>query len=527
MFDLLIKNAEVFDGTGAEPVTASVGVKDGKIAEVSPRDDMRGAVEVDGSGLSLAPGFIDVHTHSDTQLYPDPSREYKLKQGVTTEVGGQCGWSPGPYPADAPASWREYLNNSSTRQPYFDTYGQAMEDLDRKKIGASQACFVGHLYLRGAISGMENRPLTAREVDRMCAYAEEAMQSGALGFSTGLVYAPGVFSDTEELKAIARTVGRYGGMYTTHMRDEGDHVVEAVREAIEIAKAGDMPLNISHLKAMFPQNYHKIDEILDIIDYENSHGMQITFDVYPYTACSATILSTLPPSYMTHGMDWLMEHLQGRENIEKLRRAIYEPTEQWENPVAKIGLHNHLIVPAAVTTDAIGMTVADYAEKRGIDGIEAYAELIVLNRGRIGDARFAMSEESIERLYAHPQCMVGSDGLYRGKGTSAHVRAFATFPRYLGRYIREKKILPFAEGIRRLTGMPADIYGLAGKGYIREGCDADLVLFDRERIIDRATYTQTDIPNEGIRMVLVNGKAAVLNNEMTGVLEGRRLPRIS
>ncbi len=525
MLDLLIQNALVFDGTGAEPVKADVGVQDGKIVLIGSAPDANAAVEVDGTGLSLAPGFIDVHTHSDTQLYPDPSRWCKLKQGVTTEIGGQCGWSPAPYPADSPASWREYLGNSSNRQPFFNTYREAMEDLDRRKIGAHQACFVGHLYLRGIIAGTENRPLTAKEVERMCAYAEEAMQSGAMGFSTGLVYLPGIFSDTEELKALARTVGRYGGMYSTHMRDEGDHVIESVEEAIAIAKAGDMPLNISHLKMMFPQNYEKINRILEIIDYENSHGMQITFDVYPYTACSAGIMSTLPPSYVANGIDWMVEHLQGKENIEILRRAIYEPTEKWENPVAKIGLGNHLIVSANVTKDAIGMTIEEYAEKRGIDGIEAYAELICLNKGRIGDARFAMSEENIEKLYGHPMCMVGSDGLYRGKGTTAHVRAFATFPRYLGRYIREKKILPFAEGIRRLTGMPADIYGLTGKGYIREGYDADLVLFDKDTIIDRATYIDTAIPNEGIRMVFVNGKAAVVDNQMTGVLEGRRIPR--
>ncbi len=522
MLDLLIRNVEVFDGTGKDPKRLTVGVQDGRIASVTNREDLSAIVEIDGEGWSLSPGFIDVHTHSDTQLYLNPSRWDKLKQGVTTEIGGQCGWSPAPFLKDGPADFMDYIGRQQQR---FDTFKEAMDNLDSLKIGAHQACFVGHLYLRGAVAGMANRPLTADEVDRMCGFAEEAMQAGAMGFSTGLVYAPGIYSDQEELYAIARTVGRYGGIYTTHMRDEGDHLIEAVEEAIRIGAAGDMPVNISHLKAMFPQNYDKMNRVLEIIDKENAHGARITFDVYPYTACSATLLSTLPPSYMSHGMEWMLDHVRGKDNVAALRRAIYEPTEVWENPVRNIGLENHLIVNAQNTKEAVGKTIAEYAEMRGIDGIEAYAELISLNEGKIQDVRFAMSEDTIDRLYQHPLCMVGSDGLYRGKGTNAHVRAFATFPRYLGRYIREKKLLPFAEGIRRLTGLPADVYGLKGKGYIREGCDADLVLFNRETIIDKATYAEPMIPNEGIRMVFVNGKAAVAGNELTGVMEGKKILR--
>ena len=524
MLDLLIKKAEVFDGTGKEPEIVDVGVQNGRIASIGNSKDEEAIVEIDGRGLSLAPGFIDVHTHADIQQYVDPSRWCKLKQGVTTEIGGQCGWSPAPFSKNAPESWRNYITGSY-KEPFFDTFKEAFEELDTRKIGTNQAWFVGHLYLRGAVSGMENRFLTQKEVDTMCGYAEEAMQSGAMGLSTGLVYAPGVYSSTAESLALAKTIGRYNGIYSTHMRNEGDSLVEAVQEAIQIAKSGDLQLNISHLKALFPQNYDKIDRVLEIIDYENSHGMKITFDAYPYTASSATILSTLPPSYMSHGMEWLLQHMEGKENIEALRKAIFESTEDWENPVAKIGFNNHLIVNALNTKDVIGMTIAEYAEKRNIEGIEAYAELIRLNEGKISDVRFAMSEDNIEKLYKHPVAMVGSDGLYMGKGTSAHVRAFSTFPRYLGRYIREKRVLPFAEGIRRLTGLPADTYNLYRKGYIREGYDADMVLFNKGTIIDKSTYADPMIPNEGIHMVFVNGKAAVVNNELTGVMEGKQILR--
>lgn len=519
MLDLLIKNAEVFDGTGKPSEVMNVGIKDGKIVSLSCNDDLTAVAVIDGTGLSLAPGFIDAHTHSDTQLYQNPSRWDKLKQGMTTEIGGQCGWSPAPCGS---ADFVEYLSTINTA-PHYATFQEAMDALDTLKIGCHQASFVGHHSLRGSVVGMTNRPATDKEIDRMCGMAEEAMQAGALGFSSGLVYAPGVYSTGDELAAIAKVVGRYGGKYTTDMRDEGDRLIESVEEAIRVGAEGGIPVNISHMKAMFPDNYSKVDTVLEMIDKENARGAHITFDVYPYEACSATILSTLPPSYLSHGMDWLMEHLEGEENIAALRKAIYEPTEQWENPVAKIGIKNQLIANAPKAPELVGMRISEYAAAKGLDDIAAYAEVIRISKGYLQDIRFAMSEENIEQLYRHPVCMVGSDGLYRGGNAKPHVRAFATCTRYLGHYIRERKLLPFAEGIRRLTGMPADEYGLTGKGYIKEGYDADLVLFNKDTINATATYTDPYLPNEGIHMVFVGGKAAVVDNELTGVMEGKKI----
>ena len=522
MLDLLIKNVEVFDGSGEPPAIQNVGVLDGKIVFLSPKNIVEAVTVIDGTGLSLAPGFIDTHTHSDSQLYLNPSRWEKLKQGVTTEIGGQCGWSPAPYLPDAPADFQEYIGPEKAKNHYA-TFGEAMEALEHKQFGCNQVNFVGHLYLRGSVVGMRTTPATDKEIDRMCGLTEEAMQSGAFGFSTGLVYGPGLFCDTKELTAIAKVVGRYGGRYSTHMRDEGDRLIESVEEAIRIGAEAGIPVNISHMKAMFPDNYRKIDTVLEMIEKENARGACITFDVYPYEACSAGIMSTLPPSYVANGRDWMVEHLTGEKNIEALRKAIYDPTEVWENPVAKIGIKNMLIATAVNTPELVGKRISDYAEEKGLDDIAAYAEVIRLNRGDVQDIRFAMSEKNIEQLYAHPCCMVGSDGLFRGGIAKTHVRAFATFPRYLGHYIRERKILPFAEGIHRITGMPANVYGLKGKGYIRQGYDADMVLFNKDTVGAKATYIDPYIPNEGIHMVFVNGKAAVVDNELTGVMEGRSI----
>lgn len=524
MLDTLIKNVEVFDGTGASPSIESVGIKDGKIVSVSKESAMEANTIIDGTGLSLSPGFIDSHTHSDFHLFQNPSRWEKLKQGITTEIGGQCGWSLAPFPKTTPKEFRDYTV-TFLKSPGFDSYKHAMNCLDSMDLGVNQAFFVGHGYIRGVAMGMDNRTPTAKELDFMCAMTEEAMQSGALGLSSGLVYAPGVYANREELIQLAKIVAKYGGRYSTHIRNEGDFLVEAIQEAIEIAKAADVSLNISHLKALFPMNFHKIDIVLEMINKEIEQGMDITFDAYPYAACSATILSTLPPSYLVNGVDWLTDHLRQKENVDLLRKAIYEPTETWENPVAKIGVDNLLVSSAPHTPDAVGKRISEYAKLKGLDDIEAYAEIIQLNHGEVMDIRFAMSEDNIEQIYRHPRCMVGTDGLYEGNDAPSHVRAFASFPRYLGHYIRDRKLLSMEEGIRRISGMPADVYGLVGKGYIKEGYDADLVLFDKEKICDKATYTDPFIPNEGIHMVMINGKAAVINNELTGVMEGRKILR--
>ena len=523
MLDLIIKNANVYDGSGSPAQKMDVCVQNGKIVSVGKTNGGRAVTEIDASGLTLTPGFIDVHAHSELQLLADPSRWCKLKQGVTTEIGGQCGWSLAPFPETAPKEWIDYINKNA--QPFLNTYAEAVSLLNTLKFGANQACFIGHLYLRGAVAGLEDRPVSAKELETMCAMMEEGMQSGAFGLSSGLVYAPGIYSSEHELTEIAKVVGRYGGRYTTHIRNEGDNLIEAVQEALRIGEAAGVPVNISHLKALFPENYGKIDTVLEMIDKANTHGANVTFDVYPYTACSATITSTLPPSYMSHGRAWLMEHLEGKENIEALRKAIYEPTETWENPVGKVGIQCQLIASAPKTPEAVGLRLSEYAKLRGVDDITAYADLIRLNEARVTDIRFLMSEENVEKLYSHPVCMVGSDGLYRGDRSIQHVRAFATFIRYLSHYIRDRHVLSMEEGIHRLTGMPADLYGLEGKGHIAVGCDADFVLLDLDKLAEKATYANPFIPNEGIHMVFVNGRAAVVDNELTGVMDGKVILR--
>ncbi len=523
MYDVVFRGVEVFDGTGGESYTADVAIQDGKIAEIGTVEGS-GVEEIEGKGLSLSPGFVDVHTHSDSQLLSDPSRMCKVMQGVTYEIGGQCGWSRGPAAPEIPAPGYNYLktvNGGGKPITLYPTYNEFLASLTKHKLGAHQMVFVGHHVLRASTVGMEDREPTEAELNRMKELLESAMQEGAPGYSTGLVYAPGCYSKTPELIELAKVVGKYGGIYTTHMRNEADHLVDSVKETIQIAKEAGVTTNISHMKAQFKKNLPQLEEAIRLIDEANAEGCNIFFDVYPYEACSATILSTLPPSYLSHDMDWLLEELSTPEGVDKLEKAILDPTEYFENPLLNAGFDKDLIAVAARTPDAVGKTIHEYAVEKGMRDIEAYAYIITENRGSVTDIRFTMSNESLAFLYGHPLSMLGTDGLYAGGKRIAHPRAFASFPRYLGRLIREQKVLPFNKAIRRITGLPADRYHLANKGYIKVGYDADLVLFNKDTIIDQATYTDPFLPNIGIEMVFVGGEAEVVNNRATGVLNGK------
>ena len=518
MLDLLIINGTVYDGTGADGTRRDVGVLDGKIVfpEMSRPPEARQVI--DASELAVSPGFIDVHTHADEQIYGEPSRKSKLLQGNTTEIAGQCSFSRAPYLDDAPFDSEE-TRLKIALSPTFRSWAEYKEDMASRRIGTNLLSFVGHRSVRASAMGMADRAPAPRELDLMKSLVAECMEEGAPGLSTGLVYAPSCYGTEDELVELLKVVGRYGGMYTTHVRGEADTVTEALSEALRIAERAEVPVNISHIKAMFPQNYQKMDEMLEMIDRANSRGMSVTTDAYPYDATSSPATSALPPSFLAKGIPALSDFLGTKEGVDALRRAVTHPTEIWENPIANIGARNFIIADAAVTKEAMGKRVSEYAEMKGLDDIEAFADLYSRNRCAMTDVRFNMLEENVEKAYRHPTCLVGSDGLYNGSGL-AHPRAFATFPRYLGRFIREKKVLTLAEGIHRLTGKAAERYRLKDRGLIKEGYVADITVFDPETVCDTATYSDPFAPNAGIRYVIVGGKLRAHDGELVGEENG-------
>lgn len=528
MLDYVIKDAKVYDGTGGPSYISDVGIADGKIVKIGHLKEAAHNI-IDAAGLSLSPGFIDCHSHSDAFVFVDPDCSYKMKQGITLEISGQCGWSRAPFKNDMTIETKKYFNSIFDKEGYeiptYTCFADQMEAMRKLEVGIHQTCFVGHNVVRAAVMGLQNREPNSEELEKMKELVEEAMHSGAQGMSSGLTYAPGSYSNIEELIELAKVVAKYNGIYTSHIRNEANDLLEAIDEAIEIARKAKVKTNISHMKALYKQNWENLNVALAHIEAANAEGLSISFDAYPYTASSCTILSSLPPSYISEGNAKLVDRLSTREGIEQLRADIYEPREKWENPIKNMGLDKFLIVGARNLEGLVGKTIADYAKERQMDEVEAYAYIIVKSGGETIDIRFAMSEDNIVTLYKHPLCMVGTDGLYMSGCDLSHPRSFGSFPRYLGRFVRDKGILPLEEAIYRITGLPAKVYNISGKGYIKEGMDADLTLFDYENLIDHADYINPFAENDGIKMVFVDGEIALKDNIIQVIRNGKILCR--
>ena len=520
MFDLLFKNALVYDGSGKPAYHANVAVKDGKIAAISS-DDLGKAKEiVDAKGLALSPGFIDVHSHSDYSLHSDGHRLHVLRMGVTTEISGQCGNSISPALDTMTDETREFLRNR--KSPLFTTMAEHMEAFKTWEIGPNQLHFTGHGLLRGGAMQLESRPATEDEISVMQKALVQAIAEGSAGISTGLSYVPGIYSNTHELTELGRTAGQCGGMYVTHSRSESMGLFDSVAECIHIAREGKVPVNISHFKCVGKVFWERCEKALAMIDEALEEGVDLSLDAYPYIAASTTTLSAIPPKYLDHGAVAFAKSLEDPKIVEAIRKEIYEINDpSWDNSMYYVGLDNFLIVRAEYTPWAIGKTYAQVAEELGMEPFDAVVYLLKANKGSVFECRFSMCEENVETILKHPKCMVGSDGIYVPGDVICHPRAMGTFPRYLGRYIREKQILSREEGIHRITGMPAQRYGLTNKGLIREGYDADLVLFDYDSIIDQADFTDPFKPNIGIHQLYIAGKLILQDNEPTGIWNGK------
>ena len=525
MFDFIIKNAQVFDGTGAEAIKADVAVKDGKIAEVGAIN-AEAAEIVDAEGLTLSPGFIDVHGHSDMFMSVDPGRGSKLLQGVTTELCGQCGLGPAPISEATYPIYRKYLSQQGVPMypddRDFTSFGKYLDRMERTEAGINLAYFVPHGTIRLAVMGFEADPTDA-QIDAMTGMTEEAMQAGALGLSTGLAYAPGRFADTKELIALTKPVGKYGGVYTSHIREQGDFLIESVDEALAIAREAGARVNISHHKAVGEKNFGKVRTTTKML---HEAGIPATHDVYPYAASSTMLIATLPIEFAKMEPQILLKALADKGELKRLSEQLLESVGAPSGDAAvATGIDKLLIANATKTPEATGKTIAQCAEERGISAFEAYAALLLENELGVQYIKFGMCEEDVSFLMADPLCMFGSDALYVPALKMTHPRSIGTFPCVLRRAVREEKSITLAEAIRKLTGMPAEVYGLAGKGLIRAGMDADLTLFDAAAITDHATYATPLLPNEGIARVYVNGVCAVKNDTCTGTMAGRLVRR--
>jgi N-acyl-D-amino-acid deacylase len=492
-FDLVIRGGTVYDGTGAPGTRADVGVRGDRIAAVSAIAG-RGVRELDASGLAVTPGFIDVHTHDDFAVLLEPEMGFKVLQGVTSDVVGNCG--SGVMPFESALRRFRRLHPGADPKPW-DGFGGYLERVSEACPACNVAVLMGHGSLRHGAMGLEQRAPSATELERMKAWVREGVAAGAVGLSTGLIYEPGRYAKTDEIIALARELGGpAGGLYASHMRNEAEGLLDAVRETIRIGEEAGVPVQISHHKASGRNNWGRVRDSLRLIDEARARGVDVTADQYPYIAGSTSLFAVVQNGAFRSDSPGGLGELGGSEVL--VASAPKHP--EWEGKT--------------VEALASSWTVDSPAAAHRIVEAEGEACFVVI---------FTMNEADVKTVMAHPTTMIGSDGV--PTGGKPHPRLYGCFARVLGRYVRDEKVLDLATAVHRMTGMPARKFQLADRGAVRAGAFADLVVFDPARIDDVATYESPRQSPAGIRAVYVNGVAVARDGKHTDARPGRALRR--
>jgi N-acyl-D-amino-acid deacylase len=522
-FDMIIKNGSIIDGITDAPYNADIGVVSDRISAVCSLQNDQAKQIIDVSGKTVSPGFIDIHSHTDLELFVNPKAESKIRQGVTTELSGNCGGSMFPLNEELTEYEKAIKKDMGIDVAWTDLKGYH-ELLARRGTAVNHATLVGHGTIRMHVMGMERRRPTSDEMKTMKRLAAEAMEQGAFGISTGLEYAPDRFSVDEDLIEVCKTVAQYGGFYATHIRSEDNLLMEAVAEALYIAETAALPLQISHLKASGRKNYYKIPKVFDLIERAKEKGLDVTADRYPYTAYSTTLNIMYPEWALDGGSDKFVTRLRDHDFRQKMREETLEKVEgnnSWES----------MLITAVNNPDnksLVGKYISQAATESGQDPYDFACDLLISEGGDLSIIGFGMGEENTSLVLRHPLVMLCSDGVALapyGKLSEGipHPRNYGTFPRFLGKYVREEKLLPLPLAIKKMTSMPAARMGLKKRGTIQKGNFADLVVFDARTVRDQASFTQPQQYPLGIEYVVVNGKLVIENGEHTGELAGKVL----
>lgn len=535
-FDLIIRNGRVVDGAGNPWYRADIGITGDRIAAIGAIDASAGGQVIDAAGRVVCPGFIDMHTHSDLMVFVEPELAAKVQQGITTDVLTQDGISVAPVDDVTRPVWRKSLAGLNGDPPIEWTWsglGEYLGALESVRPGINLATLVPYGNVRAQVVGFGPVKPNEEQLSRMEGLVEQGMREGAFGMSLGLIYQPQMYADRAELTRLYRAVARYRGMMVVHMRNEGDLLLEAADEVIEICLAAGCPLHISHLKAAGRANWEKGPQLLAKMEEARARGLDVTFDQYPYTAGSTYFQACLPPWATEGGVEktvarlkdpalreriaWEIDHMVGAN-----RPTDDETLSNWDNFVANAGWDGVMItaVNQPHNKPMEGRTVAELAAERGQSPAEFAFDLLIEEECSVSMAVFISGEENVGRFLAHEYGMIGSDGLLVGK---PHPRAYGSFPRALGHYVREQGLLSLPQMIRRMTSLPAQRLGLQDRGLLRTGMKADIVMFDPETIAEVGTYANPRQYPVGIQAVVVNGALAVWEGKLTGQRRGKVL----
>ncbi len=524
MYDLLIKNGFIIDGTGSPGYHGDVAVKDGKIAKIKRRITDEAKESIDAAGLTVTPGFIDSHSHGDIILERYPDCRYKLEQGVTTEIVGLCGSSCAPiserYEEDGIKTNQDMMPGAAPdTSDHLRTFSEYMEYMGASAYGTNIAGYIGHNTIRIAVMGYEGRMPSEEELQQMKDYVKDAMEAGALGISLGTHYSPGSYSDVKEAIALCEVVVQYGGSLSVHMRSEDHKLLEGVAAVLELVRATGIPAVISHHKASGKPElcWGLPKQSLQMIEQANAEGYDVFIDQYPYTASATVMNSWLPMELHALGQNRLMQGFEDPDTRKEYRDMVLkgETTEEY--------FYGVMISTSESRPQYNGWMLLDAAKDEGSDPCDFLFDILHDDNMATGCINWRICEEDVKLIMQNPRVMVGTDGLMYPGCANCHPRSVASFPRVLGHYVREEKTLTLVDAVRKITGLPSMVYGLEGKGILRTGMDADITIFDADRIIDKADFKNCFLRCEGLSYVIVAGHIVVKDARYLGGVYGRMM----
>jgi N-acyl-D-aspartate/D-glutamate deacylase len=528
-FDVIIQGGTIYDGSGGKPYRADVGIKGDRIVAIGNLPASRGRTVVDARGLAIAPGFINMLSWSTDSLIVDGRSQSEIRQGVTTEIMGE-GWSMGPL-NDAMKQQVVAEQGDIKYDIKWNTLAEYLTYLEKRGVSPNVASFIGATTIRTYVIGLEDKPPTAAQLEQMRELVRQEMENGALGIGSSLIYAPAFYAKTDELIEMCKVAAKYKGKYISHMRSEGNRLIEAVEELIRISREAGIPAEVYHLKAAGKENWNKMDRVLAMINDARRKGLKITADMYTYPAGATGLDASLPPWALSGGYEALFKRLQDPATRQKIAEAVRTPTDDWENLYLAAGSADRVLL-VGFKSDKLkpltGKSLAEVAKMRGKDPVETILDLLLEDRSRIGTVYFLMSEENISKQLRQPWVSLGSDEASQAPEgaflkSNPHPRAYGNFARFLGKYVRDEKLMSLAEAIRRLSGLPATNLGLDRRGFIKQGMFADVLVFDPAAIADRATFEKPHQYSVGMKHVFVNGVQVLKDGEHTNAKPGRAL----